>query len=711
MENPAYTAANGEPQYVHVNNIGLSQATTGGLIVSGPLKGIQFVGPNATPIPFDFGQVSGPLSYGGDAEQFTATLHNLAIPFEATTAFGYGSYEFADWLKASVQLNYGETRSHNSSPPVTRFGNVNIRADNAFLPQSIRTQMANLGLATIPVGTTNLNNLEMDEDYSFDRIEGRTVAIPTAITKRRLKRGVLSLYGDLGGDWSWNAYYQHGEVRVRQDVINNLIPGNYDRAVDAVVASAGNAAGIAPGTIVCRSTLTNPGNGCSPLNIFGTGVASAAAIGYVNVKPGQNYQIQELTEDAFAASVQGVLPFGLPAGDVAVAAGFEHRGEKGVVTADPGAIARLYSLGNFAPFEGKYVVKEGFAEIDVPLLKNSLVQSLSFNAAGRLTDYSTSGSVLTWKLGLTSQVNDDIRFRGTISRDIRAPNLNELFSDSVATSGSAIDPNTGANVPIFVVRSGNIALRPEVARTYSAGVVLTPRAVSGLTVSVDYYKISIRDAISTISQAQVLSRCVAGEAIFCNQLVFGGPAGVLSQINLVPLNVATEKVSGVDLQADYRRPVFAGTLSARLTGNYIIGQSQNQLGVTIKYAGGIGLDNPISGVPRARANLALTYDQDNFSFTAQARFIGAAKLVNTWTSKDVDRNHVPAIAYFDLRGSYKLNDNLELFGTVDNLLNQAPPVLPATSKLGQNVYFTTAARGDIYDMIGRAYRVGARLRF
>lgn len=708
MENP--DTADGAPRYVHATHVGLAQATQGGLIVGGPLGGTRFVGPTAEPVSFDPGRVSGPLSWGGDAEQLTASLNNLTVAFRSTRLFGYSSYALGDGLKVSLQLNYGASRSHNSSVPVTRFGTVAISRDNAFLPQSIKDRMEALDLSTIQVGSTNLNNLPTGE-FTLDDLEAATVGIPTAMTRRRLVRGVLSLYGDLGSGWSWNAYYQRGESRLRQDVINNLIPENYDRAVDAVVVPAGNAAGIAPGTIACRSTLADPGNGCSPLNIFGTGVASASAIAYVNVKPGQNYQTQRLIQEVVAASAQGVLPIGLSAGAIALSFGAEERREQGRVSADPGAAARQYALGNFTPFSGGYRVREAFLETEVPLLNDDLLRSLNLNLAGRVTDYSSSGRVATWKVGLTGRINDGIAFRGMMSRDIRAPNLSELFNAGLTSSGSAIDPQNGQNVPIFTFRTGNPQLEPEVAKSVTAGLVLTPRLVPGLRLTADYHRISIKDAIALLPAAQVLARCLAGEASFCRQMVFDGPGGSLSQINQFPLNINKEVVNGLDLQLDYRRALGRGVLTLRLLGNLIFHQVQDQFGVRINYAGAIGPDNPVRGMPRARMKLAVSYDQGPASLTVQGRFIGAAELVKDWTAQDVDRNHVPAIAYLDLRGSWRLGAGLEIYGAIDNLLDQDPPLTPGTARQAQAVYYTTAVRGDIYDIIGRAWRFGVRLSF
>jgi iron complex outermembrane recepter protein len=323
--------------------------------------------------------------------------------------------------------------------------------------------------------------------------------------------------------------------------------------------------------------------------------------------------------------------------------------------------------------------------------------------------------VTTWKFGLTADINDMIRLRGTISRDIRAPNLNELFSTGLSTLSSAVSPGTGTTVSIFTFASGNPDLQPEVARTYSAGVVLRP--ADRLNISIDYYNINLSDAIVSVGANEVLARCNAGETAFCDQLVFAGPIGsngkpLLSQINTFPQNIASLKTSGIDYQADYTFPVGSGSLQLRLLGNYILQLQQQQLGNTFNLAGAIGPDNPGgTGFPRARATFSATYNNDGLSLTAQTRFIGAAKLVSTWSKKDVDNNKVPAIAYFDLRGSYQINDTIQVFANVDNLLNKAPPNVAASPTQGQTSYYFTPISGIIYDALGRQYRGGVRVKF
>lgn len=700
VNNPRYTPTNNEPRLMRADGVGLSQATQGGLITGGPLKGIQFVGPNGTPTPFNFGNVSGPLSNGGDAEIYHPSIDNLTVEYKTKTLFGYGSWQLTDNIKASLQLNYGETWSRNNSVPAVRLGNLTIRNDNAYLPASIKTLMAQNNVTTIPVGTTNMNNFDPN-NMSLDNFE-KMLGIPVAVTKRKLKRGVFSLDGKINEDWSWNAYYQRGEVEVDQRTRSNIITANYALAIDAVVNPLN-------GQIVCRSTLTNPGNGCVPLNIFGTNVAAKDAIDYVNTR--KNFQVISLEQDVAAVSAQGKLPFGLPAGDIAIAFGGEYRREVGETVTDPGAAARLYSVANFSPFKGKYDVKEAFLEAEAPLLEDNIVQSLTINAAGRVTDYSTSGTVATWKVGMTSQVNNSIRLRGTVSRDIRAPNLSELFSSGLSTLSSAVDPNTGQNVSIFTLASGNPNLKPEEAKTYSAGIVLSPEFLPRFNVSLDYYSIDIQKAIFTVGSTQVLARCNAGETIYCAQLDFNGPNGQLSQIRTFPLNVSSQKTEGLDFQVDYSTPLYEGDLSLRLLGNYVISQTQLALGTKIDYRGNIGSDAAVQGIPNLRSTASATYAQGPASVTAQVRYISGAKLNNAWTDKDVDDNTVPRIAYFDLRGSYELGENMTIFGAIDNVTNVDPPTVPAGPATGQSAYYFTAVRGSVYDTIGRSYRAGVRFKF
>ena len=496
-------------------------------------------------------------------------------------------------------------------------------------------------------------------------------------------------------------------------VINNIYTPNYNLAVDAVRVTAANvgASGLPIGAIACRSSLTDPTNGCQPLDVFGNGVASAAAISYINgpARSGHDYQLAVLDEDVASASMQGKLPWSLGAGPISVAFGGEYRKEGGRVTVDPLAQAKLFSVGNFSGFFGQYNVEEGFVEVEAPLLKDNLVQSLEFNTAGRITGYSTSGLVETWKLGLTSQVNDDIRLRTTWSFDIRAPDLQELYSGGYSVLGAATDPHTGANVQIYNLSSGNPNLKPEQSTTLSGGMVLTPRWLDGLTLSADWYSINIKKAIATISANIVVAQCAAGVQLYCEQLVFGGPGGALSQINTQPINANSQAVSGLDLQGDYRTGFLAGAIDLHLVANYTDQQTQTAQGSTLYYAGSVGQDSTIRGVPKIKATLAATYMQGPWQGTIQGRFIGAAKLNNAWGPLIVDNNSVPSVGYLDLRSSYSWSENIQLYAAMDNVFNTAPPITAGTTN--SLTPYDASVRDDVYDAIGRQYRAGIRFNF
>jgi iron complex outermembrane recepter protein len=321
-------------------------------------------------------------------------------------------------------------------------------------------------------------------------------------------------------------------------------------------------------------------------------------------------------------------------------------------------------------------------------------------------------------LGFTSQVNDDIRLRTSWSLDIRAPNLSELFNSGVSTLSSAVDPKTNVNVPIFTLASGNSTLKPEISTTASGGVVLTPHWIDGLTVSADWYSILIKQAIFTTSATVVLAQCAANPASpYCSQLVFGNAptpgftTNALSIIKTFPQNSASQTVSGLDFQADYVMPLFSGMMNWHVVGNYTDAQTQNAVGINFDYAGSLSQASSVSGTPKFKTTVSSTYAEGPWSGTVQGRVIGSAKLNNAWGPLQVDDNHVPMVAYLDLRGSYKWDDNLQLYMAIDNVTNVPPPNIPTTQAGGQSAYYFSQIREDIYDAIGRQYRVGVRFNY
>lgn len=713
VNNPAYTPTNGQPRLIHAERVGMANATQGGLITSGPLRGTQFL-ENGRPAPFDFGNVSGTLSNGGTFANPVSEgqAQNLTVPLRGGQLFGYLSYDFGGGIGASFELNYGNTKTSNTSAGYVRSNNVAIRIDNPYLDPSIVARMQAAGITSFNLSTTNSNNLNVTDGSS---LSGSSVGNYNADVGRTLFRQVVSLHGPLSflGDWTWNADIQHSEVHRHTFINNNPIVARYNLATDAVRVTAANvgASGLPIGQIVCRSSLAAPTNGCLPLNVLGVGVADPAAIRYIQ---GLNDGTGSFSDIYFkqwtASAAMNGQPFSTWAGPVAIAMGVDYRRDAIEQTADPLQYARAYALSNRQPLNAAQWSIEGFGEINIPLIAGGIVKSFDINAAARWTDYSTSGQVVTWKFGAVSQLNDDIRVRGTMSRDIRAPGLVALFEKGSSLNLVVPDPfNNNAPANVTQLTSGNPDLKPEVARTYTAGLVLTPSWLPGLSASVDYYSIKIKDAFVTPLADQAIRECVAGNQNFCD-LLQRNAAGALTTVRVTAVNAALEETAGFDVQVDYRLRLGGGRLDISANGNYTTKHKINSLGAVVDLLN--SLNRAVEGSNSVRATVSATYSQERFSATVQTRFIGAAKLNNQWGPLDVDDNHVPAVAYLDLRGSYYVGGNkkLQLYVAVDNLLDRAPPLTPNDPNTAL-AYFFVPTRTEIYDFLGRSFRVGFRARF
>jgi len=458
----------------------------------------------------------------------------------------------------------------------------------------------------------------------------------------------------------------------------------------------------------------------------------------------------------FSASASGTLPWGLPAGKIAVAFGVEDRLEQQRNQRDPLQLgeAGVFESGIFSEFpvlsritgqygKGAYNVQEGFMEIDIPVLKNQIVDDLNFQAAGRMTSYSTSGLVETWKLGATSQVNEDIKLRTVYSSDIRAPGIGELFSPILVSTQSQSYPPGGPSFQVRQLQAGNPTLVPEQAFTVSGGVVLTPHWIENLSMSLDWYSLTLHGGIFSPTSGLIFNQCaVLKNPAYCKFVFFGqgpvvsglasseldgngqSPSALIGNLTFAvansgdfngyyqgPVNANRETVSGLDFALDYTHDLFTGTLGWHVVGNYTDEKTRTTPdGITVDGAGAVSGDgalNPLTGFtsPKFHATIASTYDEGNWSLTAQARITGSARLTNNLTQNQsiytsIDNNAVPAVIYGDFRGSYRWNDHIQIYGAVDNTFNAPPPNIPTIGGGGTQC--------NIYDCIGRSYRIGVR---
>lgn len=706
IDNPAYTPTNGLPSRYIGPNIGPSQQSPGGLITSGPLRGTFFgtIDPStgvATTGNLAYGQVSGPWMIGGDW-QYTGELHtgsnSLSGDEDRAGIFTRASWDLTDSVTVFTQLSYHEFEGLSYYQQTPNQGNVTIRVDNAYLPASIRTQMQTLGLTSFAMGTSN-------------------AGIPPAGSnnERTVERYVVGANGDfalLSRDFSWDFYYQRGVAKTHEQLVNTWNNARMALAQDAVFDGAGN--------IVCRSTRDiDPNNGCVPINRIGVGGVTQAAIDYII--PSDPLREQELTQDVSALTFSTQNLFGVPAGPVSLAFGAEWRQEEVSGEVDP-FYNSGWLYGNYLENSGKYTVKEAFIETVVPI-----IGSLEFNGAFRATDYSVSGEVETWKMGLTFRPIDDVLLRYTTSRDIRAPNLSELFAAGTARTNSVNVPDTGGSprADQFVENTtGSLALVPESADSWGLGVVLTPRFLPGFAVSADYFDIDIADSIGTINAQNTVNLCYeGGNQSLCDNLIYatggpGVPGSDITQINIVPINFASQRTRGIDLEASYRFGLGAGDMSVRaLATHYMEDMSDNGIDVPS--------DNAGATTPSWSYRVSTTYRLEPMSVSLTARGIDDGKYNNNWIEctsncpasstayRTININHRAGAFYLDASANYSFSigpSEAEAFFSIRNLADKDPAPY-ANGPAGNNTNAYAQTSRNLYDMLGRTFRLGLRMAF
>jgi outer membrane receptor protein involved in Fe transport len=707
VPNIARTATNGLPGFIAVDNAGLSRATDGGVILAGPLANTQF-GPGGQILPYrPATQGSGILGAGGDVLDIGGRYAILPVT-SWYSLYGRASYDVTDDVNAYVEVGYGHSEGVNYSSQYIRHANLEIKADNAFIPSGLNMT----GVSSFLMGRVQ-NEIGLTKVYA-DRDQVRILG------------GVEGKTAWFNDSFRWDAYYQHGETKLYQAVGNNAIIDNFNKAVDAVRNPAvGGIPGLAVGAPVCRSTLTDRGNGCAPFNVFGPYAASQAAVAYTS---GVAYQNVKNQQDVAAAKIQ-FNPFSLPAGPVSVATGLEWRKEQYYARVDPlDAVTpgAPFWFGNYKPSNGSYTAKEYFGEIIVPILRDlPLIKQIDFNGAARSTNYSTSGRVTTWKAGATWDLTDDIRLRATRSRDIRAPNLSDLFLGAAGAGGGILAPGTNSQVFITSVAGGNRLLVPEIAKTKAYGGVYQPSWLPGFSTSVDYYKIDLGNAIVGVTSQQVVNQCygVGGPVVpsACLAITLA-PDGTLNGalIRTAGANIARQTVAGYDIEATYRKKLadfsdkLAGDLTLRAVGNHISEFTQTVGGIKSNYKGMVtGGILPAASGPEWRWLITSSYALGPSTTTVAMRYISESVVNNEprGSALAVDKNDIPSVTYFDVTQNWNLRIHgaeSVAFVQISNLFDKDPPKVANTS--GQ-AYAASGTEFAFYDAVGRSWRVGIRFKY
>jgi iron complex outermembrane recepter protein len=365
-------------------------------------------------------------------------------------------------------------------------------------------------------------------------------------------------------------------------------------------------------------------------------------------------------------------------------------------------------------------VWEFSGEIGIPILKDiPLIQSFDADLAGRYTDYSVSGSVQTWKIGLDWHVNDSVRFRGTTSVDIRAPTLNDLYSPKVSASGPFLDPLTNFNPGgIQTISQGNPNLVPESSRTYTGGVVLTPSFIPGLTMSADYYQIKLTNAIANISGSNgtIANICVqsGGTSPFCALYVRPFPYTVTTPNNYPTLlfsqslNAAFNVTEGEDYEIDYSFDTadvvsdLAGLVNLRALLNVApVNTTSSFVGAPVNH----------TNQPKGHATLFADYTLGNWSLDAQWHWFSGGTNIQVYGPGQTfyAQPYYTDFSTVDFTLSKQITfDNGSVMSAYVNVQNAFAAVPPYTvgSSGNPGSIFGGIPNGE--DVMGRYFTIGIR---
>lgn len=679
-----------------------------------------------------------------DALFYSTTLNALQAKSQRGTIRGYADYRVTDNIKAFADVTYSKVDGYGIFQPA--FSNaagggtmpVTLKGDNAFLNGAGATAAA-LRAEWLAAGKTLDSASTAQVGKFWQEFGGRDVK-----TERETLRAVVGMEGDfeaLNRSFNWDWYAQYGETSGTTTSYNIPNVKRVQQATDAIMVN---------GQAVCRD-VTARAAGCTPWDLVNG--ASQQAIAWTS---GQSTTDQEVKQTVVAANI-GTNLFELPAGPVGFAMGAEYRKEESFFAQDAlGASGALF-FNAIGTRQGEYDTKEAYAEVRVPLLADlPFAQELTFEAAGRIADYSSIGTAEQYQVRLDWAPVRDIRFRASQGTAVRAPNIVELYSpQSVNFTTTAADPcdkasfagasaanqalrlkncsaaiagynpttftsNFGPGRPsLELLQGGNPDLGPEKAHTYNLGVVIQPRWVPNLQMSLDFFKYNISDQVGTIPINTLLQDlCYQSTADYNSNpycaLIIRDPTGVdagvvggVSNVILTDQNVAKVKVEGYDASIQYgfnledaiNKPW--GQLAFRLDGTWMYrwalqglpGQAYTQLANTITNA-----------TPEWKAQGTIQWTYQDFGLTWTTHYIGSMKSTTAFTPSQLAPYYTGDYYNHDVKVRYKLNDQIDVRAGILNVTNEHPPMLPET-------YQGIGTGSSSFDNRGRFFYMGATFRY
>ena len=734
------------PDRVPFEDLRWFESGTGGAVDVDADFGADFDG--STDAPWDQGSIPGGIQggtfqLGGSGTPVAGYGRDLIGETDRVALNVFGHYDIVpNRLRFFTEQKYVVTDATSFGQPTFDLF-LAINPDNPFIPPNIAAAAAGNSAADfgLPEGTVLVTRDNFDLGVRGEDIHRETY------------RGVWGVEGDITEWLSYNAAYVYGIVQTDNVAVNNRFNDRFAAALDVVIDPA-------TGEPTCRSNLDpsalglnvdwqgfaapgsftpGPGSGCVPINIFGDGAPSQAAVDWIMT---DSLRTDENTQQVFTAYVTGRTPsVELPGGPIAFVLGAEWRRETSETIPAIEDQQGLTFNNVIAPSEGSYEVSEGFAEVELPILADMpFAEELTLNAAYRYSDYNVFGETDTWNYGFRWSPIEQLTFRGTQARAVRVPNIGELFSPAsqtfafiddpcdiarlgegtefrvancaailtaagVADPGSFEDPNIG--ITVAGNQSGNVGLEPEEAETTTLGVIFQPSFVEGLTIALDWYDIELTNAINTLDPQDIANQCVDLPDItnqFCGLIVREPGAGGIVDFTTQPVNVAAFTTQGVDFSIRYlldpqrfgmERDI--GTFAINLVGNHL-----DEL--TFTNLPGAEPD-PVAeeiGAPEWQVNLDVTWQHGPLTLNYGYNYFSETYRFDNVLREQADLVEDQYARYdarstHDLQARWEVNDRFTLYGGVNNLFNQEPDRFAESypvSPLGRTFYVGLTASID-----------------
>ena len=716
----------------------------------------------ATGNTFTFNPTNGLKGYqGANIDGFNRNaVRLLSVPVERYLGTVLGNFEVSDALNFYAEGSYAHTNSNAALEPsaidnVSPGGKVlnfdgsdydGIPITSPYVPAEIRAR-------AIANGATVLQFRRRSNDI-FDR---------SNTNKRDFYRGVFGAKGNFAANWGYDVYYEHSYSRDHTSAQAIYTP-NYGAALSNEIGPDGQ--------VRCSDPAARAA-GCVPINIFGYNTVSAAAAGFLqnytgptrtvtlvdgntvqltNGSPVNYNYLAKTKQDVISGSIHGDL-FSIAGGPVTAVVGGEYRREKSSEVFDPFTQAGLSSGNQITNTTGKFNVKEAFAEVLAPIVEDRPgIHFLGLEGAARYADYSTVGNVFSWKAGGSYAPTRDIRFRAIYSRATRAPNIGELFASLSQTFPAVTDPcdqgggqGDGAalsplaagcsavpGVAATVARRGAFAystaqiqtidgllggnrnLKEETANTITAGAVITPTFLRNFSMTVDYYRIKVKNAIGQVGQQISVSQCLSGgDPLFCGNVIRDAN-GFITRVNDINLNTGAFLVEGIDVDTRYTLELdsIANNLALdiQVQWNHQFkqrrtpfpgGPVQNEIKQADCYScGRLGAgfrDKVFSNFTLRNSNVALNY-QINYYGPLSDNLDGSTPVITP----------IRRYFYHNAQIKFLLQDRFEMYVGVNNIFDKLPPVFGDTNPV---TFPGTQTSANTYDLFGRMIYVGASVRF